>query len=484
MNLPQKSTAIPVASGPDHRFVVSIRKARVSSAAHSVRWADVPAGSPRSWLRPLAARCSLRALPQLLLAGLVLALCFKSAALAQTLEGQAPARLQGTSTNTSAGAAAVENVTNGVCLNFHGAPVSLVLEHLSEACGFVINQETEFRGAVDVWSNGPVTRDEAVELLNSGLKQQGYAVTRRGRIRTVMNLDRTKTADLEVVTSNNPDAVGKSDEIVTQIIPVRYANVGQLANNLQPLLPASASLSVNEGANALILVSTKTDVRRMLRIISALDSSIARVYSIKVFLLHYADANELAAVVQQLFASEGASQSAAEQNAGPQRFDPLGGVGFGLPGTTAGSDRNGGTAGESKVVALADERCNSLIVCASASVIPTLTELVQRLDWQVNDTTELRVFRLRNADPGELVEQFAQLFPDDTASGSAQDQAGFSFGILPPPGSDLPGAASDSLQSNGKERKMKQGRVGRIWTVPPLRSEPELVPVVVFARFN
>jgi hypothetical protein len=30
---------------------------------------------------------------------------------------------------------------------------------------------------------------------------------------------------------------------------VRYADVGQLVNNLRPLLPASASLSVNQGAN-------------------------------------------------------------------------------------------------------------------------------------------------------------------------------------------------------------------------------------------
>jgi type II secretory pathway component GspD/PulD (secretin) len=465
MNLLEKPTSIPIRVGPEHRFVVLIRKAGVSSAAHSVRCSGMPTGSPKTCLRLPAARCSPRVLSQLLLAGLALALCLKSAALAQTPESQASVRLQGTSAHASAGAVAVENATNSLCLNFHSAPVDLVLEYLSEACGFVINRETDVRGTVDVWSNGSVTAGEAVERLNSSLKRLGYAVTRRGRILTVVNLDQSKTADLEIVTGNDPDTVRKSDEIVTQIIPVRYANVGQLANNLQPLLPASASLSVNESANALILVATSTEVRRMLKIISALDGSIARVSSIKVFPLHYADATELAAVVQQLFASEGAGQSSGEQSTATQPFSPPSGDSMGSPGSpepsgvSASSERAGGTAAGSKVVALAEERSNCLIVCASAGLIPTVTAVVQRLDRQVNEPTELRVFHLHNADPGELAEQLAQLFPNDTASGSAQDQAEFSFDGLPPPGSNLPDAATSSLQSDGSERKMKQSRV-------------------------
>lgn len=401
----------------------------------------------------------------LLLAGLALGISLKPATLAQTPEPQAPAGLSATFTTATTEEAAAKHATNGICLNFHGAPASLVLEYLSDAGGFIINLETEVHGAVDVSSDGPVTKDQAVELLNSSLKSQGCAVSRQGRILTVLSLDRAKTADLEIVTGNDPDAVRKSDEMVTQIIPVRYANVSQLVNNLGPLLPANASLSVNESANALILVSTRTDVRRMLKIISALDSSIARVSSIKVFPLHYADAKELATVVEQLFASDASGQSAGGRTAVSQTFNPPGGDGFGPagspqpPGASASSGGTSERAVGAKVVAVADERSNCLIVCASAGLIPTLTEVVQRLDRQVNDTTELRVFRLRNADASEVAEQLSQLFPDDTTSGSTQDQAGFNFGGPPPPGSDLPDATTGSRQSDGSERKKKQGRV-------------------------
>jgi type II secretory pathway component GspD/PulD (secretin) len=132
-----------------------------------------------------------------------------------------------------------ENSTNTFRLNFRGAPVNLVLEYLSEAGGFVISQETGVRGPVVVWSNRPVTKDHAVDLLNSGLNRQGCAVTRRGRILTVVDLDRAKISDLKIVIGNDADTVAKSDEVATQIIPLRYASVSQLVNNLQPLLRAN-----------------------------------------------------------------------------------------------------------------------------------------------------------------------------------------------------------------------------------------------------
>ena len=290
-------------------------------------------------------------------------------------------------------------------------------------------------------------------------------VTRRGRILTVMRLDQEKTADLEIVTGNDPEAVSKSDEVVTQIIPVRYANVGQLVNNLGPLLPTSASLSVNESANALILVATRTDVRRMLQIISALDSAMARVSSIKVIPLRHADAKDLAAVVQQFFASDSTGSSSGGRSAVVQGFDPGGNNGFGppgapqMPGAPTGSQGAGASATGPKVVAVADDRSNSLILCGSPGLMPTVTEVVRRLDQQVNDTTGLRIFRLRNADAGEVADQISQLFPDDTTSSSAQQQPEFRFGGPMPPGGDSPDGASGSLQSGGSERKMKQSRV-------------------------
>jgi type II secretory pathway component GspD/PulD (secretin) len=345
---------------------------------------------------------------------------------------------------------------NGLRLNFRAARLDQVLDYLSDAAGFVINKETDVKGTVDVWSKDAVGKDEAVELLNKILKKNGYAVIRNGRILTIISRDEAKTADLEVVTGSDPNTVQKSDEMVTQIIPVRYASVSQLMANLQPLLRRSANLTVNESANSLILVATKTDIKRMLKIVTALDTSIASVSSIKVFPLQYADAKDLATVIQQLFGSptQGSTQSAAGNNPRAMLFNMFdqGAGDFGGRGGGAGTGSTGGAAA-TRVVAIGDDRSNSLIVSAPRDLLVTIADMVKKIDQPVTDVTELRVFRLINADPAELADQFTQLFPDETRTGSNQNQGpgGFFFG-------GGPGGAA-ATQSDTSERARKLGRI-------------------------
>ena len=114
------------------------------------------------------------------------------------------------------------NGTNGLRLNFRGAPLDAVLEYLSDAAGFIIVKETRVRGTVDVWSNQPLTKEEAVNLLNTVLKKNGYAAIRNDRTLTIVNRDEAKTHDIPVISGNDPDKIPRNDEIVTQIIPVRF----------------------------------------------------------------------------------------------------------------------------------------------------------------------------------------------------------------------------------------------------------------------
>ncbi len=53
----------------------------------------------------------------------------------------------------------------GLRLNFRGVSLDTVLSYLSDAAGFIIVLETKVEGKVDVWSNQPLSKDEAVNLL-------------------------------------------------------------------------------------------------------------------------------------------------------------------------------------------------------------------------------------------------------------------------------------------------------------------------------
>ena len=343
-------------------------------------------------------------------------------------------------------------------LNFHGARLEQVLEYLSEAAGFVIDKQTPVPGTVDIWSKGPVSRDEAVELLNAALKKSGCAVLRNGRRLTIVSESQAKISDLEVVTGSDPSQVEKSGETIAQLIPLRYASAGQLLNNLQVLLPASATLSANESANMLILVARKAEIRRMLKIISALDSSLAGASSLRVFPLRYADAKETATLLPQVFSQTGSGSSSRGQSLtslSKGDFDPPG-----MPGMPPDSGDSGGTSASQKIVAVADERSNALVVSAPADFLPLITKVLQQLDQPAADNTELRVFRLANADATELASQLAELFSGSSSGAATQDELPIFAGSGPPPPGEMPdGAAAGGNTSGSGSRKLKQSRI-------------------------
>ena len=65
-------------------------------------------------------------------------------------------------------------------------------------------------------------------MLNSVLNKNGYAAIRDGRKLTIVDKNDAKTRNIPVKTGNDPDAIPDNDEIVTQIIPIRFVEARQL----------------------------------------------------------------------------------------------------------------------------------------------------------------------------------------------------------------------------------------------------------------
>jgi type II secretory pathway component GspD/PulD (secretin) len=378
-------------------------------------------------------------------------------------------------TNAPEPAVLVETGTNGLRMNIRNAPLNLVLEHLVKAAGFIVNGTTQVRGSISVLSDGPVSKDEAVALLNSELKKNGYSIVRNGRILTIVEQGSVKTANLEITTPYNPDDMESSDEVITALIHIRYANAPQLMANLEILLPTTATLSANESANTLILVATKTDIKRMLKIINALDSSIASVSSIKVVPLKYADAKDTATLITQLFSSQGGNQGGQQGgSSGRGSFfsmlsgggSPFSRGGFGGRGGGGGPAGTPGTAAAAKVVAVADDRSNSVVVSAPDDLLTTISEMVARIDQEVTDEVDYHRFRLVFADPSEVADQLALLFPDPTApnNGAQSSAMPFFFGRRSGGGATSTATPSDHMK-----------KLARVVAVPDPRTQSLLV---------
>ncbi len=214
-------------------------------------------------------------------------------------------------TETTASVEANTPPGEGLRFNFQGVPLDTVLDYLSKEAGFVIIRETEIIGSVDVRSHQPVSKDEAVDLLNTILHHKGYAAIRNGRTLTIVSREEAITRDIPVRKGNEPAQIPKSDEMVTHIIPVRYADAVQLVANITPLLPSYATMTANQSSNAIVLTDTQTSIRRVAEIVKALDTSISEVSTVKVFTLKDADATEIATLINTVFQSDGTGGSSA-----------------------------------------------------------------------------------------------------------------------------------------------------------------------------
>ncbi len=308
---------------------------------------------------------------------------------------------------------------NNLVLNFQGASLADVLNYLSESAGFVIVQEVPVTGNVNIISRQPVSPEEAVDLLNTVLLTKGYTAIRNGRILKIISRKDAEKRDLPVVLGSDPSKIPRKDEVVTQILPLRFGEATKLVENLRPLLAENATISANEASNAIIMTDTQTNIRRIAQIVSALDTSVASISTIRVFPLKFADAKQVAELMTDLFTKSKTQNNNLQNQRGGFPFGgPGGGRGQGNTPATPQSER------EIKgiVTAVADVPSNSVVVSAPEGTMEEIQEIITQIDTSVNDVSGTRIFKLRHADAVETANIINALYSDTTGS-STQNRA-------------------------------------------------------------
>src|SRR5437667_2779315 len=99
-----------------------------------------------------------------------------------------------------------------------------------------------------------------------------------------------------------PDPTRITDEIVTQIVPLRYSSVADLSTLLRPLISARGTLIAHRETNVLIITDAASNIRRLLDIIRLVDVQVAQ-EELQIIPIKFADAADLANILNQLFAS-------------------------------------------------------------------------------------------------------------------------------------------------------------------------------------
>ena len=331
-------------------------------------------------------------------------------ALVENLESSFPVPTQASGTNNP----------DELRLNFRNAPLEMVLNYLSDAAGFIIVLNTRINGNVSVISSHPMTRDEAVDLLNSVLNKNGYAAIRNGRTLTILDKNDAKTAHIPVKSGNVPDQIPNNAEIVTQIIPIRFVAARQLVSDLTSFVSPQATVVANEEGNSIVITDTQANIRHLAEIIRAVDDSAEAETEIRVFRLKYASPADVATELASIFPSSGSgTQSPVSFGGSSGRSSRssffaamMGGGGGG------GSSSNDRVKKATQVTAVADARIQAVIVTAPKDLMEQISSMMNDLDVPSTRDQKVFVFHMNNGDPQQAVQVLQNIFQTSGSSRS------------------------------------------------------------------
>ena len=317
--------------------------------------------------------------------------------------------------------------TNGILLNFRNAPLETVLRYLSDAAGFHIVLETTVGGNVTVISSHPMTKDEAVDLLNAVLNKNGLAAIRNEQFLTILRQSDVRGRNIRVkIWDNDPASIPNNAEIVTQIIPIRFVEAAQLMRDLSPFVSPTATVIANEAANSIVITDTQANIRHLTEIIKAIDSSAEGETVVKVFTLKFANPNDVATLLSGIFPSDSGSQNPVNFRGGGGRGGGGGGGPFGGGNPFAALLGGGNTASSSQnrikkqtqVIAVADARTQSVVVTASKDLMEQIDGMIKELDIPSEKDQSVHVAHIKTGDPYQLLQVLQSTFPASTTSRS------------------------------------------------------------------
>ncbi len=276
---------------------------------------------------------------------------------------------------------------DAVTLNFVNADIDAVVRAVSEITGRNFVVDPKVKGTINIVSARPVPRSLVYPTLLSALRLQGFAaVESDGVTKIVPEVDAKQQGG--AVTRGPTTVFG--DQLVTQVITLRYESAAQLINVLRPLITPNNAIAAYPGSNALIITDYASNLKRINTLIASLDQPPQGEPIIVP--VRYASALDIVPLLQRLLVDPGAGAAADSQQ---------------------------------KVTLVADPRSNNILIRAdNPGRTAQVRQLIEQLDTPGRAGGNIFIIYLKNAEAWRVAQTLRSLL----AGGGD---------VVQPPGSSL-----------------------------------------------
>ncbi|MDH4239468.1 MAG: type II secretion system secretin GspD [Phycisphaerae bacterium] len=280
-----------------------------------------------------------------------------------------------------------------ICVNFDQVDIRMVLKTVGDITGINFVLDDSVRGNVTVMFPTKIRLSEVYKVLESILEVKGFAAVPAGRnlVKIVPRAEAIKR-NLQVRFGSNPSEIPRNDTLVTQIIPLNYANAAEISQIIQPLLATGAQMATYSKTNSIVITDTSSNIQHIAKIIQNLDVQ----EQITVFSLNYASAQVISEQITRIIENNRAASSPVGRN----RTTPQTDTGMKI---------------------IPDVRTNSLYVVANAQDTKTIEGLIMQLDVEQPDSANnVHVVYLENAQPKEVAESLTAVLANLRITGALE----------------------------------------------------------------
>ncbi len=276
-----------------------------------------------------------------------------------------------------------------------------------------------------VFSPTKVSVAEAYNAFLSILNVNGMTVVPSGRYLKIAETSGIESQPIPTYTGNSPTPA--SDRFITRLHRVDNVAAEDVATLLSRFKSREGNITAYAPTNTIIITDTGTQIRRMLRLIEAID--VPRTgEQIWIEPIHYATAADLAARLQEIFQASGGSGSGAAAQATPARTArarTAKATKAAQANAAAGPSTVGSRSGESRITnILADERTNSLIILATERAYLRIMELIRQLDVPLEGEGRIHVHYVQNGDATEIAGTLTSLIGGSSGGGGGTPRRG------------------------------------------------------------
>ena len=191
-----------------------------------------------------------------------------------------------------------------VSIDFNNVDINLFIKFISELTGTNFVVDPNVKGRVTIISPARISLDEAYRVFESVLEVNGFTTVKSGEIVKILPAPEARTRNIQTLLEQ--ERATPEDKVVTQLIPLRFADPEEVKRLLTPLVSKNSVILGYAPANTLIITDVQSNIQRLMKILKQIDVP-GSGQQISVIPLQYADAARLATqVLNNLFKPTGA----------------------------------------------------------------------------------------------------------------------------------------------------------------------------------